>query len=980
MATKITTLTPGRPHGAAPVASFVDKRRVLTANELGLFCAKIKDARQRLECSPDGPRLPDYLAAEREAFLTIASEREIEQLSICRQKILQSLPETEDRAAYIDLLMSVGDCLINEARRNEAGKVARLILTIEPNNWHAHIQLGVALGFSEETKAAVASFEKAGSVLAEYQKTYEVAEVDLWEAAIYQGRFKAELAVSRNQQIKADAIFDFIRPAFIPPKPDWHIGHRYALFINHTIASLVKLAVPMETLAAVFKRKISADDELRVLECVGPVPRALILFLKYLDPKTELGRVSQIFEAAEAGLGNKAVTLFCFLNIERALSKGTTGEEEARSILKKLQKSGFIVGGAGKEINNYIKNKVENDKRVDTEVACLGLLAEALQSSEPLAKTQKALSAYRLVARPELREVVVEKVTEAITDATKFKAAMVVVAELSALPEFNSILKEMVEAKLAETEFRRAVQDHLAGIRTFYCAVASQMAANFASGKTVIGKRGVDIPKDERELVFDYFMVRLRNNPVVQALFAEADSDHSQPISIESLLCEAVADKTTEKLRVHFLQKALEQDRFNFQAAIKLAQYYGERRQTALSEEVLAKMAKEQLSPFERLNYNVIKIGNLAISVENQFKQPNGRAKIAGRLAEAAALRVESDALYAEVSRTETLADTTKMARIQILSNLAYVFTIAYKFETATALHEAIIAIDPDNESAIREKGRNLIKQGWMHEAAEHFQRAITNSRGRVSVYFLYFAEAAMAIGLYNPAESVVDRVLAANQNQIEFHFLKGRIALDRGRDEEANVCLRKVQEMAGQVDGKDEYKKNKCLGMVELLKAESLARRGEKGPAIAAYRQAQKYFAADVDLEYLAMTTGFSFAYAFTDWGNRGIGSNNYEASVSEFQAIIEKYPFYARGHQALFAPLVSLGRFDEAFERVQWLMQNKIVTSDLIINLHHLRDSDCPKREEAADLIRQIEAQEATNPNVRKEWATARAYLATH
>jgi hypothetical protein len=173
------------------------------------------------------------------------------------------------------------------------------------------------------------------------------------------------------------------------------------------------------------------------------------------------------------------------------------------------------------------------------------------------------------------------------------------------------------------------------------------------------------------------------------------------------------------------------------------------------------------------------------------------------------------------------------------------------------------------------------------------------------------------------------------------------------------------IKEIKGEIEKKrkkiDLAEYRKLAGLLELVEAAIHYSKSRLTDVEKAYRRAINLFKFSPEADYEEMEARWCLA----DFLQRQAAKSEREqqaelfcGALEEARALVQKYPFFGPGQQAIIGPLVSLDRGDEAIEHARWLIRNLYsLTLDVFANLIILSTRAGLIRFEALSLLTELQ-----------------------
>lgn len=178
--------------------SIISRHSPFSRLEAQAFIQPIREYLLSVEKNSHSLKRADMLAVEKDAFLKVGLESDLNDMRTCRRKAFdQPISRESDlfweayKNDYVDFLLN----LAKTSPREEARDILLRVRAVERDNWHALKELAIIYTIEEKPSLALQYFAEAKAVLAESRTKYDISEPAVIEIAHFEGR---ALALTEN--------------------------------------------------------------------------------------------------------------------------------------------------------------------------------------------------------------------------------------------------------------------------------------------------------------------------------------------------------------------------------------------------------------------------------------------------------------------------------------------------------------------------------------------------------------------------------------------------------------------------------------------------------------------------------------------------------------------------------------------------------------------------------------------------------------
>ncbi len=834
------------------IPSIISRHSPFSKLEAQAFIRPIRDYLSMVEGNSHSPKLADMLAVEREAFLEVGVESDLNDMRTCRRKALERpLAKEADpfweefKSDYTDFLLNLAHLHSRAASFNEACDILLRVRAVEKDNWHALKELAILYTIEEKPSLALQYFAEAKAVLAESRTKYEIPEADVIETAGFEAR---ALAMSGEK-------------------------------------------IPLDKLAG-----MSGDKG------------ALADFARYM--------IGVLLRKDEAG---------------------------AKKLAADLKRGRHLARGDSRAIEKDLQTRIEGFREDERTEKALGFIDSITGSNVNLAREYKTIGkeicdALR-GAGEENRTIIEDEALGLIADAVKDEKRVLGAILLSdqlvqADRDFGLKIKEFYRAVLAERRTREFIRDILFGIRKQSQLLAAEVAkGTHAPYQYLMSER---TPQNEefkrREALYDFFLKRLGDIEEVRGILASIDLPYAEPCSLASVwFLEKAATAKDPQQQLKLLRMAVAEDRSNIIAQIELASRLSAMGKRQESQKVVQEILDRTRSPAAAVVACEITAGNIIAISADKLKTGKSLAKECAEMQETHSRAMDA---CERLSGTEKELPAVKSALENIRLNAARVHEMACEFDKAAAFYNAVLAEDPLQEAAVRERSGILFLQGRFSEAISFFLEKIRldaklnpDPAKRDPYLFCFLAEALFQIAEERAYKDALDSVDAAIKlkNYLDFKLVKARLLAVLGKSQKAEAVLAEVKRyLEEKRPGLDAFRVTVAEGMYAIAMTDLRMAEEDWSGALGHARQAAELFSRSHSTKFQELDARWYALNLLAKMARDANDGKALAAAVREGEGLLRKHPYYPAFRQALVGPLMLLSRENEVLAHIRWLIDN--------------------------------------------------------
>ncbi|OGC35584.1 hypothetical protein A2311_05325 [candidate division WOR-1 bacterium RIFOXYB2_FULL_48_7] len=899
-----------------------------------------------------------------------------------RETVLaRALPE--ERADYIDLLQTISAAHAAAREYGDAERLLTTILEVEEVNRSAWRDLAILHVNQRKLPEALTAFDRMNMIPAEsWFEDPPVGDQEASRTRALESYIRVTVAINDNPALSAEQLLVLITPFM---KADFDELDK-AIWLEE-LKALMKARLPWQTIARFYSLMMAGDEQIQALQVVGPFSKKVTDYLENLadrDEVRDLAELAAIFPANDPSPAGAVATLYTYFQLRAAyqpneagkISAGQDALLKARAALKRLEKSKLGLPGSGKvlkQVLDELELKNEALKTLDELQAAVGQIKEGGVSrglGQKIVKLAARIPASILaedeainVFYIELQAALFEAAAAVFRADKKLVGAVLFFSELSKAAAWQPLVAQLVETKLADPAIYRAVKEELVANREAYRRAAKKILNTHAT-MGALKKGALDFSgKDEDSLFFDFFLVHFCSLSVCHNLAEELFGLPLAPTSLASLWYSLLAENQPAGITISLLEKGADQPAGAL-AMKDLAYELATRGKLEDCSRVLARLERLGLSPELKINLLHTKVVGIGEVLKKVRRTPQWEREAARLLPQLTANFEEVESFMATMGKTKPwmIVDLES-----ILQNCGYVFSLAHEFTLAERSYKLLLQIDPNNVNALLLGGYNYLKLGLAMRAGEIARVIAERTKGAVQAAYLIMSEA-YRISFDKPrALESAEKVLAIEQGHLDFLFLQARLMIDANNLDGAKMTLAVFESVLtrGTLPA---LSVPKASGYIEILRGEIAFAEHKNEAGEAALRKAIELLSFDLDAEYWEIEARLALIDKLSYWANE----SDDEAVLERVSALATEslalFPFSPYLRTAATAPLLLSGRMVEAVAEIEWLFDNKYLSSETLANLLLIRrQAEGEAIERAQALLDKIKAVAATDDFTR-------------
>lgn len=921
----------GGPRGAARQQPAILNRIRLTRAHTAAFQRIVLPAFDLDGSNPNIQLLDQLLAIEQTALKAVAaSPRDLKQLSNCRRKMLELLPNGA-KGDYLDFLFSLGNAYVVLRDFEPAISIFQQ-MTLVPSEAKNHDVLN-NLAIAQTCHAEQVFLSgNGGSPGVFYQRAIEHFEAakktnstveaeEAFEAAVYEARARVGLAIFSSSTIAYELIESIIDLS----KQNYADPDRTLEMYRDGMRRILKLMLTRMSVAEIFSLFKASDyfqdhatDFITVLLAEKPEEYEAIISaftedvtLEALESLDDLSQeLKACFKAAakiaDRSKFNKRIAgALLYYLVETILEeKGSAAQKETRPLLKAAK---------GKDKALYFRPHVA--------------AAEA-KAKKVLAQLRKEAKQVQAAEKQDLQVKATDEAFDKIDQLVKAGELEQAVLLADELWESDSRVHDYFVTLLQDEQLRGQVEKHLAVI---YRRMEKATKGIIDDYKEAYQERGIfsagflkklltyNNPADSAALkgnvvkeyvaykkFYDLFFVRLRDlDSLVDICIKITDSPLARPSCFDSVWLQYLASqadslqnkikqpaqrKKLEAIRLDLYKRAIALDAGNAQAKLALAIELSIAGKLEETDAVLADIQQEHEAP-------AIKLRAFAIYILNQGHKATrlmtkGKVREAKQLVRASRLayeRLKGEGILQQVIDNPASAGYGYEESHQLPSNVGYLHFTVGKYRKAENVYKEALAVNPFAARTIGAMTGALFLQGKLSETIIFLsdkleamdEKGITKSLDNVLAY----AEALVQAGHEDVALTLLSSHMVISDFNLQLTWTRVQAVVARNTKDSAllDKALKSFavaeKDLEGEISQRSLRERNQFLAYFKMVEAEVLKTQdrimgnlGERKKIVKLYEEAIELFVQDPDTKYREIDARLALSDTFLFWSSENI------------------------------------------------------------------------------------------------------------